>query len=134
MKFGFYTPNFDYCGDAKLLAELAYEAEQAGWDGFFIWDYLQVIDPAADPWVALVAMAVRTERIRLGPLVTPCRGDTSPSSRAKSSHSTTSGTGESSWVSARDTQACPTTRRSATAPMQGSERPSSMKAWRSWRS
>ena len=71
MKFGFYTPNFDYCGDAKLLAELAYEAEQAGWDGFFIWDYLQVIDPAADPWVALVAMAVRTERIRLGPLVTP---------------------------------------------------------------
>ena len=68
MKFGFYTPNFDYCGDAKLLAELAYEAEQASWDGFFIWDHLQVIEPAADPWVALAATAVRTEGIRLGPL------------------------------------------------------------------
>jgi alkanesulfonate monooxygenase SsuD/methylene tetrahydromethanopterin reductase-like flavin-dependent oxidoreductase (luciferase family) len=71
MKFGFYTPNFDYCGDALVLADLAAEAEQAGWDGFFIWDHLQFSEPTADPWVALTAMAMRTERIVLGPLVTP---------------------------------------------------------------
>src|SRR5262245_2261037 len=71
MKFGFYTPNFDFCGDARVLAELAREAEDAGWDGYFIWDHLQFGEPTADPWVALTAMALRTQRIRLGPLVTP---------------------------------------------------------------
>lgn len=71
MKFGFYTPNFGFCGDARVLAELAHEAEEAGWDGFFIWDHLQVIEPAVDPWIALAAMALSTRRIRLGPLVTP---------------------------------------------------------------
>jgi alkanesulfonate monooxygenase SsuD/methylene tetrahydromethanopterin reductase-like flavin-dependent oxidoreductase (luciferase family) len=71
MKFGFYTPNFDFCGDARVLADLAYEAEDAGWDGFFIWDHLQFTEPTADPWIALTAMALRTQRIRLGPLVTP---------------------------------------------------------------
>ena len=71
MNFGFYTPNFDFCGDARVLAELAYEAEAAGWDGFFIWDHLQFGEPTADPWIALAAMAMRTRRIRIGPLVTP---------------------------------------------------------------
>lgn len=71
MKFGFYTPNFDFCGEARVLAGLAHDAELAGWDGFFIWDHLQFTEPTADPWVALTAMAMRTERIELGPLVTP---------------------------------------------------------------
>ena len=71
MKFGFYTPNFEFCGDVRVLADLAHEAEDAGWDGFFIWDHLQFREPAVDPWVALAAMAMRTRRIRLGPLVTP---------------------------------------------------------------
>ena len=71
MKFGFYTPNFGFCGDARVLSELGFDAEQAGWDGFFIWDHLQFEEPTADPWIALTAMAMRTERIVLGPLVTP---------------------------------------------------------------
>ncbi|WP_319445860.1 MULTISPECIES: LLM class flavin-dependent oxidoreductase [unclassified Mycobacterium] len=71
VRFGFYTPNFDFCGDALVLSELAGEAESAGWDGFFIWDHLQFIEPVADPWVALTAMALRTVEIRLGTLVTP---------------------------------------------------------------
>jgi alkanesulfonate monooxygenase SsuD/methylene tetrahydromethanopterin reductase-like flavin-dependent oxidoreductase (luciferase family) len=71
VQYGFYTSNFGDFGSASLLVELAREAEACGWDGFFIWDHLQFIEPAADPWVALTAMALRTQRIRLGPLVTP---------------------------------------------------------------
>ena len=73
MRYGIYTPNIDFCGDASVLADLAYRAEEAGWDGFFIWDTLQYKDkePTVDPWIALAAMAMRTERIRLGPVITP---------------------------------------------------------------
>ncbi len=73
MRYGMLTPNFGEFGEARGLADLAGEAEQAGWDGFFLWDHIQFpgLEPTADPWVALGAMAVRTERIRLGTLVTP---------------------------------------------------------------
>jgi alkanesulfonate monooxygenase SsuD/methylene tetrahydromethanopterin reductase-like flavin-dependent oxidoreductase (luciferase family) len=71
IRTGFYLPNFGLFGDARLLSELAAEAEAAGWDGVFLWDHLQVTEPAVDPWVALAAMALATERLRLGPLVTP---------------------------------------------------------------
>src|SRR5207237_10846411 len=44
----------------------------AGWDGFFLWDHVQFIPtPTVDPWVALAAIALATERIKIGPLVTP---------------------------------------------------------------
>lgn len=73
MKYGFYAPNFGAFGSAAVLADFALEAEQAGWDGFFIWDHLQFpgIEPCVDPWVALAAMSVKTRTIKLGPLVTP---------------------------------------------------------------
>ena len=60
MKYGFITPNFGYCADVRVLADLAHEAEGGGWDGFFIWDHLQFGDVAsgADPGVALTAMAM----------------------------------------------------------------------------
>ncbi len=73
MKFGIYAPNFGPYGDARALADLAAKTEQAGWDGFFIWDHITRYWPAdvADAWVALSAIAMRTERVRLGALVTP---------------------------------------------------------------
>ena len=71
MKTGIYLPNFGCCGDAAVLAALALDAENAGWDGVFIWDHLQVIEPTVDPWIALTAMAIATSTIRLGTLVTP---------------------------------------------------------------
>jgi hypothetical protein len=63
MQYGFVLPS----GDARTAANLAHEAESAGWDGFFMWEPIWGIDP----WVSLAAAAMRTERIRLGTLLTP---------------------------------------------------------------
>ena len=50
-------------------------AEDAGWDGFFIWDIVFTADgsdaPVVDPWVALSAIAMRTQRIKIGAMLTP---------------------------------------------------------------
>jgi alkanesulfonate monooxygenase SsuD/methylene tetrahydromethanopterin reductase-like flavin-dependent oxidoreductase (luciferase family) len=63
MRYGFVLP----AGGAAVAADLALEAEQAGWDGFFcpegIW--------SVDPWVSLAAAAMRTTTIRLGTMLTP---------------------------------------------------------------
>jgi Luciferase-like monooxygenase len=82
LKFGIDLPNMRDCADPHLLADLAREAEDAGWDGVFIFDSLYSPDwgsraealsvaPAADPWIALAAMAMRTQRVRLGTMITP---------------------------------------------------------------
>ena len=49
------------------------EAEASGWDGFFVWDHVMTFDglDVADPWIALTAVALATERLRLGAMVTP---------------------------------------------------------------
>ncbi len=74
MRFGVNCPNFGPTGDARLLAELAHEAEDHGWDGFFLWDHIGADwgpTPFTDPFVALSAMAMTTSKIVLGALVTP---------------------------------------------------------------
>lgn len=72
MKFGIDLPNFGSYGDARALAILAQDAETSGWDGFFIWDHIAGWPlPMVDPWVALAAIAVHTQRIRIGTTVTP---------------------------------------------------------------
>jgi hypothetical protein len=73
MQYGFIIPN----GDVRAIAGLAYEAEMAGWDGVFIPDCICIdsesdpMMPGFDPWVVLAAMAMRTERVRLGTMLTP---------------------------------------------------------------
>jgi alkanesulfonate monooxygenase SsuD/methylene tetrahydromethanopterin reductase-like flavin-dependent oxidoreductase (luciferase family) len=73
VRFAINLPAFNAFADARELADLAREAEGAGWDGFFLWDHLQTEPngPVADPWVTLTAIAMRTECIRFGALVTP---------------------------------------------------------------
>lgn len=58
---------------AGFLLELAVEAEEAGWDGVFLWDHLFFpwVIPVAEPWTVLAAASSLTKRIRLGTNVTP---------------------------------------------------------------
>ena len=53
--------------EVRDLIGLAQDAEQAGWDGIFYWDSWD----SSDAWVALTAVTMRTERIKLGTMVTP---------------------------------------------------------------
>lgn len=75
MRFAINTPNFGQFSDPKLLAQLAHEAEDSGWDGFFIWDHMLWTaphnQPLSDPYILLAAMSSATKRIKLGPMVTP---------------------------------------------------------------
>lgn len=73
MRFAVNYPNFGPYADVTTLAELARTAEAAGWDGFFLWDHVLTDKdvPFVDPWVAMAAMAMSTQQIRLGTLVTP---------------------------------------------------------------
>jgi len=73
-KRGIFLAPFDELADPRLLVELAQRAERSGWDGFFLWDHVNYRPPVsalADPWIALAAIAGTTERLRLGPMVTP---------------------------------------------------------------
>jgi alkanesulfonate monooxygenase SsuD/methylene tetrahydromethanopterin reductase-like flavin-dependent oxidoreductase (luciferase family) len=73
MRFGLHVPQLGVLGEANALVDLALRAETAGWDGFFVWDHLMHAGdlPACDPWVTLGAIAVSTEHLQIGPLVTP---------------------------------------------------------------
>jgi alkanesulfonate monooxygenase SsuD/methylene tetrahydromethanopterin reductase-like flavin-dependent oxidoreductase (luciferase family) len=64
MRYGFVMPGG--C-DARDAVALAVAAEQAGWDGFFTWEGVW----GTDAWVSLTAAAMRTDRIRLGTMLTP---------------------------------------------------------------
>lgn len=63
MQYGFVCP----LDDPRTTADYARDAEQAGWDGFFIAEAVWGLDA----WVSLAAAAMQTSRIRLGTLLTP---------------------------------------------------------------
>lgn len=71
---GIFVAPFEELAEPRVVAELAARAERRGWDGFFLWDHVAYNPPVralADPWIALAAVALATQRIRLGPLITP---------------------------------------------------------------
>ncbi len=75
MKFALSIPPIGQLADAGFLVEAAIAAEQAGLDALFLWDhvYRPATDPGEllDPWVVMGAQAQATQRLRLGPMVTP---------------------------------------------------------------
>jgi alkanesulfonate monooxygenase SsuD/methylene tetrahydromethanopterin reductase-like flavin-dependent oxidoreductase (luciferase family) len=72
MHYGFVIPS----SDLRACPELAAAAEAAGWDGVFIPDCIAIDTPTVpphptyDPWIVLAAMALRTQRVRLGTVLT----------------------------------------------------------------
>ena len=75
MQHALTLPPYGDLADPAALVEIAVAAERAGWDAVFLWDHVlrREGDPqeTADCWVAMAAIAVATERIRIGPMVTP---------------------------------------------------------------
>jgi alkanesulfonate monooxygenase SsuD/methylene tetrahydromethanopterin reductase-like flavin-dependent oxidoreductase (luciferase family) len=74
VRCGLTVPIFDALADPRVLADLAAAAEAAGWDGFFVWDHVVYRPPvvaATDAWIALAAIAAATDRVEIGPMVTP---------------------------------------------------------------
>lgn len=72
MRYGINVPNI---GELDVLLELGTQTEAGGWDGFFLWDQIRLFTDMTvavhDPWVVLAAIADRTERVRIGTLITP---------------------------------------------------------------
>lgn len=63
MRHGFVLPG----GSATEQLELAALADRSGWDAVFVWEGGYVVDA----WSLLSAMAMRTEHVRLGTMLTP---------------------------------------------------------------
>src|SRR5262249_3458300 len=63
VKFGVILPG----GTAAMQLDQAVAAESAGWDGVFVWEAAFGVDA----WALLSAIAVRTDRVRLGTMLTP---------------------------------------------------------------
>ena len=63
MNFGIVLPG----GTAAEQLEQAVMAEENGWDGVFVWEAAFGVDA----WALLGAMAARTNRVRLGTMLTP---------------------------------------------------------------
>lgn len=68
MKYGFILSK----GNITENLDLAMEAEDAGWDGVFTYDGIS-IGPwvVYDPWVLMGAIAMVTERVRIGAMILP---------------------------------------------------------------
>jgi alkanesulfonate monooxygenase SsuD/methylene tetrahydromethanopterin reductase-like flavin-dependent oxidoreductase (luciferase family) len=79
MQYGLSLPIGGECSTPQFLLELGGLAEEAGWDGIFLEDYICYTNdaypvpfpPTIDPWVALAALALQTKRVLLGTMVTP---------------------------------------------------------------
>jgi hypothetical protein len=59
-----------------VIVDLAKEAEDAGWEAVFVWDAPGADDREAatdafDAWELMTAIALETERVLIGPMITP---------------------------------------------------------------
>ncbi|HZI98181.1 MAG TPA: LLM class flavin-dependent oxidoreductase [Actinomycetales bacterium] len=73
MRYGLDISPAGPWGDPRTMAGIAALAERSGWDGIFCEDYLVFpgAEPSYDPWITLTAVALATDRVVLGTLVTP---------------------------------------------------------------
>jgi len=73
VRYGLCLPIAGECADPNVLMTLGRLAEESGWEGVFLEDY--IVDPrderTCDPWISLAAIATATTRVVLGTTVTP---------------------------------------------------------------
>jgi len=61
MRFSINIPNFGDFAHPRTVATVAAAAEEAGWDGLFVWDHVvhdkgkRRGEPFGDPWMLLTA-------------------------------------------------------------------------------
>ena len=74
LRYGLILPDFGKALHPTDLVDLAGEAEDYGWDGFFLWDHMVEWNsrtPVYDAFTCLAAIATNTKHIRIGTAVTP---------------------------------------------------------------
>lgn len=73
MKHGFFFAPFGELSNPLKTAEVAAQAEASGYDGIYLWDHIlrPETTQVGEAWIALAAIAMSTETVKLGPLVTP---------------------------------------------------------------
>ena len=60
VRYGIYLPDFGKGFHPRTLIDLAVEAEDCGWDGFFLWDHMvewSRHDPVYDAFTCLAGIA-----------------------------------------------------------------------------
>ena len=69
IKYGIGLIQFKEFADPEVIVEFAVEAEKAGWDGIFLCDHVlfdrENIQPIAEPWVLMSAIAAKTSNIKI---------------------------------------------------------------------
>jgi alkanesulfonate monooxygenase SsuD/methylene tetrahydromethanopterin reductase-like flavin-dependent oxidoreductase (luciferase family) len=73
VRFAVCAANFGSWADPHVHIRAARAAEEAGWEGYLVWDHLAFVwgPPSGDPWVLLAGVAAKTERLTLGTALTP---------------------------------------------------------------
>ncbi|MBU7013794.1 MAG: LLM class flavin-dependent oxidoreductase [Theionarchaea archaeon] len=71
MQYGIEVVPFGQFGDPKVMIEFAHTAEEAGWEGIWVWDHILFPYGVGDPWVILSAVAASTEELKIITGVSP---------------------------------------------------------------
>ena len=71
MHYGIEVVPFGQFGDPKVIMQFACAAEEAGWEGIWVWDHILFPYGVGDPWVILSAVAASTEKLKIVTGVSP---------------------------------------------------------------
>lgn len=71
MHFGLEIVPFGPYSDPRAVVELALAAEEAGWEGIWLWDHVVFPYGVGDPWITFAAIATVTKRLKLISGVSP---------------------------------------------------------------
>lgn len=65
MRYGLEVIPFGRFSDPREVVKIAQVAEEAGWEGIWLWDHLVLPWAVGDPWITLAAVAAATKSLKL---------------------------------------------------------------------